>query len=74
MLNMEVIEPAISPYSAPIVLVKKGDGKVRFCVDYRRLNQRTAFDAEPLPDMDFLFSKCECCLWHFLFVKHETWN
>ncbi|XP_076462064.1 uncharacterized protein LOC143294574 [Babylonia areolata] len=57
MLKMGVIEPATSPYSAPIVLVKKKDGKVRFCVDFRRLNRVLRFDAEPLPDFNQIFAK-----------------
>ncbi|XP_076451106.1 uncharacterized protein LOC143286993 [Babylonia areolata] len=57
MLKMGVIEPATSPYSAPIVLVKKKDGKVRFCVDFRRLNRVLRFDAEPLPDVNQIFAK-----------------
>ncbi|XP_070209513.1 uncharacterized protein [Littorina saxatilis] len=56
MTKLGVIEPANSPYSSPIVLVKKKDGRVRFCVDYRKLNKITAFDAEPMPDVDYLFS------------------
>ncbi|KAL8598384.1 hypothetical protein ACOMHN_032661 [Nucella lapillus] len=54
---MGVIEKSVSPYNAPIVLVKKKDNTVRFCTDYRKLNLATEFDAEPMPDIDGIFSK-----------------
>lgn len=57
MLRLGVISPSISAYSSPIVLVVKPDGKYRFCVDYRAVNKVLSFDAEPMPDADFLFSK-----------------
>lgn len=57
MLELDVIEPSESPYSSPIVLVAKKDGTYRFCVDFRSLNRITVFDAEPMPDIDAMFSK-----------------
>lgn len=57
MLRLGVIEPCVSPYSAPLVLVRKPDGKIRTCQDFRRLNCQVRFDAEPLPDVDQIFAK-----------------
>ncbi|KRZ00524.1 Transposon Ty3-I Gag-Pol polyprotein [Trichinella pseudospiralis] len=52
MLNRNVIEPANSPWSALIVIVRKKDGFPRFCVDFRRLNDVTTKDAYPLLRID----------------------
>lgn len=57
MLKLDVIEKSQSPYSSPIVIVKKKDGTNRFCVDYRRLNNITEFDAEPSPSTDELYAE-----------------
>ena len=49
MLDSQVIRPSNSPFSSPIVLVKKKDGSLRFCIDYRELNKITRKDNYPLP-------------------------
>ena len=52
MLDNGIIEPSTGPWAFPIVLVRKKDGGVRFCIDFRKLNQNTQKDAQPLPRID----------------------
>ena len=57
MLKLDVIEESNSSYAAPIVLVKKKDGTIRTCVDYRKLNSVTKMVAEVIPDQEEMMSK-----------------
>ncbi|KAH7702725.1 pol polyprotein [Aphelenchoides avenae] len=50
----EIIKPSVSSYSSPIVIARKKDQSLRFCVDYRILNSRTKKFAMPLPNIDYL--------------------
>ncbi|KAL0202987.1 hypothetical protein M9458_001005, partial [Cirrhinus mrigala] len=52
LLEHDVIRESCSPYSSPIVIVKKKDGSIRMCVDYRQLNAKTRRDAYPLPRIE----------------------
>ncbi|CAF1532708.1 unnamed protein product, partial [Rotaria sordida] len=57
LLERGQIEESTSPWSSPIVLVKKKDKTMRFCIDYRRLNAITIKDAFSLPRIDEIFDQ-----------------
>ena len=49
------IRPSASPWGAPVLFVKKKDGSIWLCVDYRALNEVTIKNKYPLPRIDDLF-------------------
>ncbi|WRX11508.1 Reverse transcriptase domain - like 10 [Theobroma cacao] len=53
------IRPSISPWGAPVLFVKKKDGTLRLCIDYRQLNRMTIKNKYPLPRIDDLFDQLQ---------------
>ena len=52
LLANKIIRPSVSSWAAPVVIVKKKGGKIRLCMDYRKLNNITKKDSFPLPRID----------------------
>jgi len=67
MQQQGVIEPSQSDWASNIVLVKKKDGTIRFCVDYRQLNNLTKKDAYPLPRIDTCLDTLSGAVWYSTF-------
>ncbi|CAA0833390.1 Uncharacterized mitochondrial protein AtMg00860, partial [Striga hermonthica] len=57
LLNLGFIRPSVSPWGAPVLFVKKKDGSMRMCIDYRDLNRLTIKNKYPLPRIDDLFDQ-----------------
>ena len=59
LLETGSIEPSLSPYGAPVIFVKKKDGKLRMCIDYRALNKITKKNRFPIPLIDDLIDRLQ---------------
>ena len=59
LLEKGFIQPSVSPWGAPVLFVKKKDGTMRLCIDYRQLNQVTVKNKYPLPRIDDLFDQLQ---------------
>jgi hypothetical protein len=57
LLELGYVQPSTSPWAAPILFVKKKDGSLRLCVDYRGLNAVTVKNKYPLPLLDEFFDR-----------------
>jgi len=57
LLDKGLIQPSVSPWGAPILFVRKKDGSLRLCIDYRLLNRVTVKNKYPLPRVDDLFDQ-----------------
>ncbi|PPY87793.1 reverse transcriptase family protein, partial [Escherichia coli] len=57
LLDKGFIRPSVSPWGAPVLFVKKKDGTLRLCIDYRQLNKVTIKNRYPLPRIDDLFDQ-----------------
>ena len=57
LLEKGVIRPSVSPWGAPVLFVKKKDGSMRLCIDYRELNKLTIKNKYPLSRIYDLFDQ-----------------
>ena len=63
LLEKGFVRPSVSPWGAPVLFVKKKDGSLRLCIDYRELNKVTICNRYPLPRIDDLFDQLAGAKW-----------
>ena len=75
MLELGVIKPSESPYASNVVLVRKKDNSLRFCIDLRKLNSKTIRDSYALPRIEDTFDALKGATWFSsLDLKSAYWQ
>ena len=59
LLDKGLVRPSTSPWGAPVLFVKKKDGSLRLCIDYKQLNKMTVRNKYSLPRIDDLFDQLQ---------------
>ena len=74
-LALDAIRVSQSPYASPVVLIRKLNGKICFCIDFKKLNSRTNKDAYSLPRIDEMFDSLYGAKWFSnLDIKSAYWQ
>ena len=68
-LDIGAIRCSNSPWASPVVLVRKKDGSLRFCIDLRKLNAWTVKDAYSIPRIEDALDSLKWCLHLYKFIK-----
>lgn len=74
MLNQKFIARSKSPYSSPVVCVRKRDGTLRLCIDYRELNQKTVADRHPIPRIQETLDNLGGCAWYSVLDQGKAYH
>ena len=75
MIDLGAIRPSDSPWCSAVVLVKKKNGELRFCIDLRKLNLRNVKDAYSLPRIDETLERLKgSCVFSSLDLKSGYWQ
>ncbi|RVW16032.1 Transposon Tf2-12 polyprotein [Vitis vinifera] len=75
LLDKGFIRPSVSPWGAPVLFVKKKDGSMRLCIDYRELNKVTVRNKYPFPQIDDLFDQLQgACVFSKIDLRSDLMN